>query len=35
MMAKSKIPGKTIKAAKNFGKKYAYTIGTAYGKMNF
>lgn len=31
MMAKSKIPGKTIKAAKYFGKKYAYTIGTAYG----
>ena len=31
MMVKSNIPGKTIKAAKYFGKKYAYTIGTAYG----
>lgn len=31
MMAKSKIPGKTIKAAKYFGKEYAYTDGTAYG----
>lgn len=31
MMAKSKIPGKTIKAAKYFGKRYAYTIGKAYG----
>jgi len=31
MMAKSKIEGKTIKAAKWYGKKYAYTIGTAYG----
>lgn len=31
MTAKSKIPGKTIKSAKYFGKKYAYTIGTAYG----
>jgi len=31
MMAKSKIPGKTIKAAKYYGKRYAYTIGKAYG----
>jgi len=31
MMAKSEIPGKTIKAAKYFGKEYAGTIGTAYG----
>lgn len=31
MTAKSKIPGKTIKAAKYYGKKYAYTDGTAYG----
>ena len=29
--AKSLIPGKTIKAAKWYGKKYANTIGTAYG----
>ena len=29
--AKSKIPGKTIKAARYYGKKYAGTIGTAYG----
>jgi len=32
--AKSKIPGKTIKSAKCFGKEYAYTIGTAYGWIN-
>ena len=31
MTAKSKIAGKTIKAAKYFGKEYANTIGTAYG----
>ena len=31
MTAKSKIPGKTIKAAKYFGKDFAHTIGTAYG----
>jgi len=31
MTAKSLIPGKTIKAAKYYGKKYAYTIGDAYG----
>lgn len=31
MTAKSKIEGKTIKAAKYYGKEYAYTIGTAYG----
>jgi len=31
MTAKSKIPGKTIRAAKYFGKDYAYTDGTAYG----
>ena len=31
MTAKSLIPGKTIKAAKWYGKKYANTIGTAYG----
>lgn len=31
MKAKSLIPGKTIKAAKYYGKEYAYTIGTAYG----
>ena len=31
MTAKSKIQGKTIKEAKYYGKKYAYTIGTAYG----
>ena len=31
MMAKSKLPGKTIKTAKYFGKEYAYTDGTAYG----
>ena len=31
MKAKSNIPGKTIKAAKWYGKSYANTIGTAYG----
>ena len=31
LKAKSIIPGKTIKAAKWYGKKYANTIGTAYG----
>lgn len=31
MKAKSIIPGKTIKAAKFYGKQYAGTIGTAYG----
>lgn len=31
MIAKSLIPGKTIKAAKYYGKEYANTIGTAYG----
>ena len=31
MKAKSLIPGKTIKMAKWYGKKYAGTIGTAYG----
>lgn len=31
MTAKGKIPGKTIKAAKYFGKEYAYSIGTVYG----
>ena len=31
MKAKSLIPGKTIRAAKWYGKKYAGTIGTAYG----
>lgn len=31
MTAKSIKPGRTIKAAKYYGKKYAYTIGTAYG----
>ena len=31
MMAKSRIEGKNIKAAKYYGKEYAYTIGTAYG----
>ena len=31
MTARSLIEGKTIKAAKYFGKEYAYTIGTAYG----
>ena len=31
MKAKSLIPGKNIKTAKYYGKKYAYTIGTAYG----
>ena len=31
MKAKSKIPGKTIRAAKWYGKEYAGTIGTAYG----
>ena len=31
MTAKSLIPGKTIKAAKYYGKEYTYTIGTAYG----
>ena len=34
LKAKSKIPGKTIKSAKFFGKEYAYTIGTAYGWIN-
>ena len=31
MTAKSLIEGKNIKAAKFYGKEYAYTIGTAYG----
>ena len=31
MTAKSRIPGKNIKAAKWYGKGYAGTIGTAYG----
>ncbi len=31
MKAKSLIDGKNIKAAKYYGKEYAYTIGTAYG----
>lgn len=31
MIAKSLIPGRTIKTAKYYGKEYAYTIGTAYG----
>lgn len=31
LKAESKIEGKTIKAAKYFGKEYAHTIGTAYG----
>lgn len=31
MTAKSKIPGRTIRTAKYFGKEYAYTDGTAYG----
>lgn len=31
LKAESKIDGKTIKAAKYFGKEYAHTIGTAYG----
>ena len=31
LKAKSLIPGKTIKAAKWYGKEYAGTIGTAYG----
>lgn len=31
MTAKSRIPGKNIKAAKWYGKEYAGTIGTAYG----
>lgn len=31
MTAKSKIPGRTIRMAKYYGKEYAYTIGTAYG----
>ncbi len=31
MTAKSIIPGKTIKAAKYYGKEFADTIGTAYG----
>ncbi len=31
MKAKSLIEGKTIKAAKYYGKEYAHTIGTAYG----
>lgn len=31
MTAKSLVPGKTIKAAKYYGKNFAYTIGTAYG----
>lgn len=39
MTAKSIKEGKTIKAAKYYGKKYAHTIGTAYGyitrKYNF
>lgn len=34
LKAKSKIPGKTIKSAKFYGKEYAYTIGTAYGWIN-
>ena len=34
MTAKSKIPGKTIKAAKYYGEEYAYTDGTAYGWIN-
>ena len=31
MKAKSNLEGKTIKAAKFYGKEYAHTIGTAYG----
>ena len=31
MKARSRISGKNIKAAKYYGKEYAYTIGTAYG----
>ena len=31
LYAKSKIPGRNIKAAKYFGREYANTIGTAYG----
>ena len=31
MTAKSIIPGKTIRAAKYYGKEFAFTIGTAYG----
>lgn len=31
LKAKSRIPGKTIRAAKWYGKEYAGTIGTAYG----
>src|SRR5574344_2615709 len=31
MMAKSKYPDKTIVDAKYYGKRYAHTIGTAYG----
>ena len=34
MTAKSLLPGKTIKAAKYYGKEYAYTDGTAYGWIN-
>ncbi len=34
IFAKSLIEGKTIKSAKFFGKKYAGTIGTAYGLIN-
>lgn len=34
ILAKSLIEGKTIKSAKFFGKKYAGTIGTAYGWIN-
>lgn len=33
MMAKSNIPGLTIRAAKYYGKEYANTIGTAYGYL--
>ena len=33
MTAKSRIPGKNIKAAKYYGPEYAYTIGTAYGYL--
>jgi len=31
MMATGRVPGKTIKAAKFYGKEFAHTIGTAYG----
>lgn len=34
MTAKSKIPGKTIKTAKYYGKEHAFTIAKGYGYLN-